>query len=132
MVKLFFRAPAVPGPDQPGTGQAPTGDPQQPAIPIGIQQIADSADRFMPVIEQITGLTRREISLNVMKTGLRGGSLASFLDTLTGQKPAPEAKLIKYVKTFAIWVPLSVLLFGFVLVTLFIYAKLMIHLVGTL
>ncbi|MCJ7481786.1 MAG: hypothetical protein MUO31_02350, partial [Thermodesulfovibrionales bacterium] len=46
--------------DQPGGG-----------MPIGSKQIVDTVNNFMPIIEQVTGLTRREIFLQMMKTGAR-------------------------------------------------------------
>jgi len=113
----------------------PPGNPPQPApgtVPPGVQQIADTLNNFLPVIEQITGLTRREIALQLLKTGIKGGSLSGVIEGLMGQKPAPEAKLVRYVKIFAMWVPAFVFLMGGALVGAFVLYKLALVLVGSL
>ena len=104
-----------------------------PAVPpVMIQNIANTVNTFMPALEQITGLTRREIFLNLMKTGLRGGGLSTMLDSLMGARPAPEAKFVRYVKIAAVWVPAAVFLMGAALVGVLILYKLSLVLVGSL
>jgi hypothetical protein len=113
----------------------PPGIPPQPApgeIPPGVKQIADTLNNFLPVIENLTGLSRREIALQLLKTGIKGGSISSVLEGLMGQKPAPEAKFIRYVKIFAVWVPAFVFLMGGALVGAFVLYKLALLLVGSL
>ena len=90
--------------------QAPT-PVQQPQVDM-VQNLQANVDRFLPVIEQITGLSRREIFLHILKTGMRGGGVDSLINGLLGQqKPNTDAKFVRYVKTLAIWVPVSVGLF---------------------
>jgi hypothetical protein len=92
-------------------------------MPPGAQQIVNGVNSFMPVIERVTGLNRREIFLQLMKSGVKGGNLLDVLTGLAGNKPAPEAKFVKYVKTLAIWVPVALGLTGFVVISLYILLK---------
>jgi hypothetical protein len=101
-------------------------------MPPGAQQIANTFNNFIPIIEQVTGLTRREIFLQMLKSGARGGNWLDVLTGLAGQKPAPEAKFIKYVKTLAIWVPVALGLTGFVIVALYAFLKLTAIMLGGL
>lgn len=101
-------------------------------VPVGMQQLADGVNSFMPMIEQVTGLTRREIFLQLVKSGVRGGSLLDVLTGLAGQKPAPEAKFIKYVKTLAIWVPVALFLLGVSIVAVYAFLKLTVLMMGGL
>jgi len=94
-----------------------------PQLPIGAQQLASTIEAFMPMIEQTTGLTRREIFLQMLKTGSRGGGWLDVLTGLAGTKPAPEAKFVKYVKTLAIWVPVAFGLTAGIVLGLFILLK---------
>lgn len=108
--------------------------PQQ-AQPIQGNMLPDASimeriDPILSTIEQVTGLTRREIFLQVLKSGVRGGGIGGLLEGLLGQKPAPEAKLIRYVKIFALWFPAFVLLMGFVLISLIVFAKFTFAFVG--
>jgi len=101
-----------------------------PEIPVGVKQFTDGINNFMPVIEQVTGLTRREISLQLLKTGFKGGGIDSILSGLMGQKPAPEAKFIKYVKTLALWVPVFIGLCGGVIIGLLLFTKMALAIIG--
>ena len=118
MVKLFQGPPPPPTP--------------APQVPEGVKQIANSLEAVMPYIERITGLTRRDLSLQLLKTGLKGGNLESLINGLVGYKPQPEAKIIRYVKIFAFWVPAFVFLMCAALVGAFVLFKLAMVLVGSL
>ncbi len=99
-------------------------------IPPGAQQIANTFNNFIPIIEQVTGLTRREIFLQMIKSGARGGNWLDVLTGLAGQKPTPEAKFIKYVKTLAIWVPVALFLLGMSIVAVYAFLKLTVMMMG--
>ncbi len=124
---LRLRNPELYPAEQTQAGQPQTG---QPAVPPGLQQIADSVDPVMKLLEQVTGLSRKELSLQLLKTGFKGGNIMDLINGLTGQKPAPEAKFIKYVKTLSIWVPVGLGLAGFILITLILYLKFAMAVVG--
>ena len=129
MVRLLLNSDnPVPDPGGSPGPASPVPVPGPGEIPVGVQQIADTVEKFMPMVEQMTGLNRRELSLQLLRSGLRGGNINSFLDALTGNKPAPEAKFIRYVKVLAIWVPVAVLLFGIACVSVILYAKLVMSL----
>lgn len=111
---------------------AVSGAPQLNQIPPGVATIADTVDQYIPVLERITGLTRRELFLQLLKTGLRGGNIENILNGLMGKQPEKDAKFVKYVKTLAIWVPVAVFLFGLAVVSVVIFAKVIISVVGGL
>lgn len=126
-VELRQRFPNLPGEDNIKPPLAVS-----PDIPVGVQQFADGINNFIPIIEQVTGLTRREISLQLLKTGIKGGGIGDIFAGLMGQKPAPEAKILRYAKTL-IWVlPLGVLLTGASVVLVIGFAKLVIWMMGGL
>jgi len=100
------------------------------APPLVVQNIARTVETLMPAIEQMSGLTRREIFLNLMKTGIKGGNINSLIDSLMGQKPAPEAKFIRYVKIAAVWIPAFIFLMGSALVGIYVLFKIAVMLVG--
>jgi hypothetical protein len=89
-------------------------------------------DSAMPMIEQITGLTRREIFLQLMKTGFKGGNLETFFNGLMGQQQPRDPKFVQVVKTLAIWGPLAIFLIGLALASLYLYVKLLVHIMGAL
>jgi len=103
---------------------------ESPQIPAGAQQIANGVNAVMPMLEQISGLNRREISFQLLKGGLKGGSLESIFSGLAGNKPQPEAKFIKYVKTLAIWVPVAIFLLGISLVSILLFLKFSLLMIG--
>ena len=109
-----------------GTGAAPAG------IPPGAQQIVNTVNGFLPIIEQVTGLSRREIFLQLLKNGFKGGGIESLLNGLMGKTPTPEAKFIKYVKTLALWVPVALFLLGMSIVTVYAFLKLTVIMMGGL
>lgn len=115
----------------PGEQIAPPAEQPAPGgMPPGAQQIAQTFNNFIPIIEQVTGLTRREIFLQMIKSGARGGNWLDVLTGLAGQKPAPEAKFIKYVKTLAIWVPVALFLLGMSIVAVYAFLKLTVMMMG--
>ena len=110
------------------------GKPPAPAVevPEGIRQIGDSIKAVMPMVEEITGLKRSDIFLQLMKTGLKGGNLETFINGFLGKPPAQEAKFTRYVKTLALWGPLALFLIGLALVSLYFFVKVLVHLMGSL
>lgn len=104
----------------------------QPAMPPGAQQIVNTVNSFIPMIMEVTGLTRREIFLSLLKSGFKGGGIESLINGLMGKTPAPEAKFIKYVKTLAIWVPVALLLLGMSIVAVYAFLKLTVIMMGGL
>ncbi len=103
-----------------------------PPVPEGLKKVGDQINAFMPVVEQITGLDRKTLFLQLMKTGLKGGSLDTLLNGLMGKPPAPEAKFVRYVKTLALWGPLAFFLTGIAIVGLYFFTKMMVHLISTI
>jgi len=101
----------------------------KPVVPPGFQQVVDSLDSFMPGIEQITGLSRKELTLHLVKAGIKGGSIDSVLGGLMGKPPAADVKIVRLIKTFAIWIPIGIGLIGFILVSLLIYTKFLLSLI---
>jgi hypothetical protein len=128
MVKLLEN----PGPGNPPVPPTPVpGD--VPPIPPGVKQISDAVLAFMPVLEQITGTNRKELTGQFIKFGLKGGSLDTLLNGFFGtQQKVQEAKIVRILKTSAIWIPVGLLLTGLVLITLIFYTKLLIILMGGL
>jgi hypothetical protein len=108
------------------------GAPSVPPVPPAVQALATNIEAFLPIVENLTGLSRREIALQLLKTGLRGGNILSVVEGLLGQKPQPEAKIIRYLKVGAIWVPIGIFLMGLSCVGIYIFAKLMIHMLAGL
>jgi hypothetical protein len=108
---------------------ADAGTPSAPGMPPGVAQIVQSVNAFMPAIEQITGLTRRDIFLSLLKGGMKGQGFESILNTLMGHQEK-EVKFVRYVKTLAIWVPVAVLLFGLAMVSIIVFAKFLIVILG--
>jgi len=109
---LFQKTPETPSPE------APTGG----GMPPGMVQIVNSVEAFMPAVEKITGLTRRDIFLAVLKGGMRGQGFESILNTLMGHQEK-EVKFVRYVKTLAIWVPIAILLFGIAIIAIVMFTK---------
>jgi hypothetical protein len=108
-------APALPAQGNPYAPQAVsvTPEPVGAVQPTSQQQdmmagFTQNVERFLPAIEQLTGLSRREIFLHLIKAGIRGGGVNGILEGLLGQKPPQEAKFVRMVKTMAIWVPIGV------------------------
>lgn len=116
MVKLFqgIRSGQPPDPAAPGHAE----------IPEGLKQIGDTIETIMPMVERITGLNRKDIFLQLMKTGIKGGNLETFINGFLGKPPAQEAKFVRYVKTLAIWVPVSCGLFVLVAAFAFLVFRL--------
>jgi hypothetical protein len=101
-------------------------------IPEPAKNLFKTANAFMPYIEELTGMNRREITGHVLKIAVKGGNADGLIGALLGGKPAPEPKFVKYLKTGAIWVPVAIFLTGASLVGLVLFAKLLIHLMGGL
>ena len=76
--------PAVQDPNQVGMTE----------VPIGIQQMGNAVKSIMPMVEEITGLNRKEITLNLLKSGLKGNNIVDILTGLANPKPTPQAKII--------------------------------------
>jgi len=106
-----------PQPEAPADTGAPA-----PGMPPGMAQIVNSVEAFMPAVEKITGLTRRDIFLAVLKGGLKGQGFESILNTLMGHQEK-DVKFVKYVKVLAIWVPIAILLFGIAIVAIVMFTK---------
>jgi len=100
-------------------------------IPPGMVQIVDTIENVIPTVEKITGLSRRDIFMALLKSGLRGGGVNSILNSLMGHQEK-EAKFVKYVKTLAIWVPIALLLLGLSVIAIVAFAKFMIVVLGGL
>jgi hypothetical protein len=109
----------------------PPGPPPVPAPLIPADLVA-RLDPILTTAEQITGLSRREIFLQLLKAGMRGNGISGVLEGLLGQKPAPEAKFIRYVKIIAIWVPVFIFLMGLSLIGVYVFAKFMLTMFGGL
>lgn len=100
-----------------------------PNSPI-LLNMAHTVDLYMPLLERMTGLTRRELVLQLMRSGLRGGGISSLVDSLMGAKPVPEPKLVRYVKIVALWVPVFIFLMGGAMVGVFVLYRLSAALLG--
>jgi hypothetical protein len=112
-------------PPAPAASEAPSA----PGMPPGVAQIVQSVNAFMPAIEQITGLTRRDIFLSLLKGGMKGQGFESILNTLMGHQEK-EVKFVKYVKVLAIWVPIAILLLGLSIVSIVLFTKFLIVVLG--
>jgi hypothetical protein len=115
---------------KPDTGNTAPPDPAVPDVPVGIKQIFGGIEAFMPDIERITGMNRKEVTMTLLKTGLKGGGIESLIMGLAGKTPAPELKFVRLIKAFAIWIPVALGLVGFILITLVLYAKFMMSVIG--
>jgi len=107
--------PAVQDPNQAVAGE----------VPIGIQQMGNAIKSLMPMIEDITGTDRKTLTLTLLKTGLKGGSLVDLFTGLATPKPTPQAKIVTMFKTAVIYVPLFVALMGGTVIFLIFLAKLL-------
>jgi len=94
-------------------------------VPIGIQQMGNAVKSFMPLIEDVTGLDRKTITLTLLKTGFKGNNIVDLLTGLANPKPTPQAKIITMFKTAVIYVPLFVALMGGTVIFLIFLAKLL-------
>lgn len=94
-------------------------------IPVGVQQMGNAVKSFMPMIEDITGLDRKTITLTLLKSGLKGNNIIDILTGLANPKPTPQAKIITMFKTAVIYVPLFVALMGGTVIFLIFLAKLL-------
>lgn len=103
-----------------------------PEIPIGIKQIFDGALAYMPQLEAITGMSRKDITMTLVKTGLKGGGIESLILGLAGKQAAPELKFVRLIKAVAIWGTVAIGLLGFILITLLLYLKLAVAVIGGL
>jgi hypothetical protein len=101
-------------------------------VPQVVKEMGDFVDAALPTIERITGLTRREITLQLLKTGLKGGGIEMLINGFMGKPPAQEVKFVRVVKTLAIWVPVFVFLLGLSGVGVILFAKLALMLWGML
>lgn len=117
-----------------GPGKPPTPAPATEPVPVpaAVKEFGDMVNAAMPTIENVTGLTRRELTLQLLKTGLKGGGLDMFLAGLLGKSPAQEIKFVRVVRTLAVWVPVGLGLTGLVLICLVIFAKIVLLLWGLL
>ena len=102
----------------------------QAAPGIQVADIAVKLDPILSVVEQVTGLTRREIFLQLLKTGVKGGGIGDIIGGLMGAKPAPQAKFLTYTKHIVIWGLVAVFFGGLILITMIGYAHLMTRLLG--
>lgn len=109
--------PAVQDPNQVGMTE----------VPIGIQQMGNAVKSIMPMVEEITGLNRKEITLNLLKSGLKGNNIVDILTGLANPKPTPQAKIITMFKTAVVYVPLFVALMGGTVIFLVFLAKLLLR-----
>jgi len=98
--------------------------PQPTGAPPALNQIAETVENIMPTIEKITGLSRRDIFMALLKTGLKGGGIDSILNALMG-KQEKEVKFVRYVKTLAIWVPVAIFLLGIAIASVVLFVKLL-------
>jgi hypothetical protein len=96
-------------------------------MPVGIQQMGNAIKGFMPMMEEITGLNRKEITLTLLKNGLKGNNLVDLITGLADPKPTPQAKIITMFKTAVIYVPLFVALMGGTVIFLIFLAKLLLR-----
>jgi len=94
-------------------------------MPVGIQQIGNAIKGFMPMLEEISGLDRKEITLTLLKNGVKGGNLVDLITGLADPKPTPQAKIITMFKTAVVYVPLFVALMGGTVIFLVFLAKLL-------
>jgi len=100
-------------------------------MPVGIQQIGNAIKDFMPMIEDITGLNRKEITkeitLTLLKNGMKGSNLVDLITGLADPKPTPQAKIITMFKTAVVYVPLFLALMGGTVIFLVFLAKLLLR-----
>jgi hypothetical protein len=112
-------------PPQPVPGNAPA-----PAVAQQLQVMTTQLEPLLGVIEQFTGLSRRELFLQLLKTGVKGGGISGFIDLLQGHKPPEDAKFIRYTRTLALYVPLFVFLMGLSIVGVILFGKFAMWLIG--
>lgn len=99
-------------------------------LPPGGKQLLKSFMPFIDDLEGLTGMGRKELTLNLLKTGLKGGSIDSLLLGLAGKPAAADVKFVRRVKTLAVWVPVLIFLLGFSLISLVLYAKFVMSVMG--
>jgi hypothetical protein len=115
----------------PTAEQIPAPTAAQAEVPEGIRQLAEGVQKFMPMIEQVTGLDRKTIFMQLLKTGSRGGGLVELINGLSGNRPAPEAKFVKMLKTGAIWIPVGIFLAGLSVVGVVVFAKILLMVINS-
>ena len=87
----------------------------------------------MPIAEEITGLSRKEITLALLKSGVKGGGLEAAIGFLTqSAKTPPRDRWLERLKTLAIWGPVALFGMGLAVFFLLLVMKIMVHMVGGL
>lgn len=96
--------PEAQTPEQGGAVQVAQASPE---LMKGAKQIADVVEALMPSVEQITGLTRRDFFLALLKSGFKG-NMGNFVDTLMGRQPDKPSRFEKQIRIAAIWIPVGI------------------------
>jgi hypothetical protein len=92
---------------------------------IDTASVVQRLSGVMDAVEQITGVSKRELTLSLLKSGLKGNGIAGIVDGLLGQKPAPVGKFLTYTKHAVIWGLVALFFGGLILITLLWYARFM-------
>jgi hypothetical protein len=112
---------------------------QAPAIPApaagpDLAALALRMDPMIATIEKLTGLTRRDIFLNILKSGVKGNGVSGFIDQMLGMSSTQQNtkfdKMLAAVKTVAIWLPVFAFLSGLAVIGVVLLYKLAMHLAG--
>lgn len=95
------------------------------ALPKGIEQLTGGFEKFMPIIEQITGKSRARLTTD-LGWAVAHNKLGEFIGGLipgVGGDSAPSVSkktidFTYYLRAVGIWIPLLVLFFGVVVIVL--------------
>lgn len=113
----------------PNTVPASHGGPGPVPVPgADVERVLQTVKQYMPLIEEITGIQRRELFIPVLKIGLRG-KFDGLLDSLGAGKPSapalPEMRIIKIGKFVVLWGSLAVFLFGAAIIGLLALSRIL-------
>jgi hypothetical protein len=106
-------------------GRAGAAAPPGAALPKGLEQIVGGIDKFMPVLEQLTGKSRAKLTAE-FGWAVAHNKVQEFIGGLIpgmGADNAPpvskkSADFVYYLRAVGIWIPLLVLFFGVVVIVL--------------
>jgi len=93
---------------------------ESPPGNLGVKQIANAIEQYMPILEQISGRSRVQLTADFIKAAAQGkleGFFGDFISGLGGgdqqQQQVRPSKIERNVKVFAVWAIALFFLVGF-------------------
>ena len=100
---------------------------ESPPGNLGAKQIATVIEQYMPIIEQISGRSRAQLTSDFIKAAARGKIEGFFSELVSGigggdtqqQQQVRPSKIERNVKVFAVWAIALFFLIGFGALSMF-------------